>query len=266
MDPPSIEGNDPVILTGLILKEKEVHFLPAGKGVPRRKLGGSNVTLYPAFGGYGILKRVVDSTPEEYYKALWSKSAEVPVWIGSCGYGDPFDVILEGFSVTKFGGERVTRGAEEALVTLADVVGLIRDGRLSTHMSTDDVCSVPIAIEQDAPIVEAIKKMISHNIRRLFLQDGQGKFVSDRALVDYMSSPGRLEMAKVHPEGWIDGQVSALATKNPGRCRTGDLDDAARLMGQAPDDCLMTDEGALISRWDLVVKPWRAGKLGIEEN
>jgi hypothetical protein len=265
VDPPSIQGDDPVILTASFIKNIDVHFLPAGGQAPSRRFELANVTLHPAYGSYGILKRIVGSDPKEYYKTLWSKSAEVPIWIGSCKFGRPFDDILQAFSETKFGGARVTHGVHEALVTLGDAVGLISEGKLTAHMSTDEVSSVPIAISKDRPIIEAIRKMMSHNIRRLFVEKEQGKFISDRTLVDYMFSPRRLGIARAHPELWIDEAIEKLDTKEPDRCRTGSLDEAAKEMGPAPDDCLMTDEWRVISRWDLVIKPWRAGKLEAAE-
>ena len=264
-DPPSIRGNDPVILTASLIKNIDVHFLPAGGQVPTRKFELANVTLHPAYGSYAILKRIVDSEPKDYYKTLWSKSSEVPMWIGSCKFEQPFDDVLQAMSETKFGGARITQGVREALVSLADVVGLMSDGKLSAHMSTNEVSSVPIAISKDRPIIEAIRKMVSHNIRRLFLEKEQGKFISDRTLIDYMFSPQRLGVGRDNPEMWIDETIEKLGTKTPGRCRTGSLDEAAKAMGSAPDDCLVTDEWRLISRWDLVVKPWRAGKLDAPE-
>ena len=254
-----------MVLTASFIKNIDVHFLPAGDRVPSRRFELANVTLHPAYGSYGILKRIVDSEPREYYKTLWSKSAEVPIWIGSCKYEQPFDDIVQAFSETKFGGARVTQGVSQALVTLADVVGLISEGKLSARMSTDDVCSVPIAISKDKPIIEALRKMVSQNVRRLFVEKEEGEFISDRTLIDYMFSPQRLGIARDHPELWIDGSVENLGTKIPGRCRAGGLDEAAKAMGSAPDDCLMTDEWRVISRWDLVVKPWRAGKLEAAE-
>lgn len=260
-DPPSIQGDDPVVLTASFIKNIDVHFLPAGGRVASRKSESADITLHPAYGSYGILKRIVDSEPVEYSKTLWSKSAEVPIWIGSCKFERPFDDILQAFSETKFGGARVTHGVHEALVTLGDAVGLIGDGKLSARMPTDEVSSVPIAISKERPIIEAIRKMVSHNIRRLFMEEERGKFISDRTLVDYMFSPGRLGIARNHPEMWIDEAIEKLGTKAPGKCGSGDIDEAAKVMGSSPDDCLLTDEGRVISRWDLVVKPWRAGKL-----
>ena len=257
-------GNDPILLAGSLLRYNDVHFLPAGKDIPPRKFEVPNVTLHPAFGSYGILKKVASSAKSDYYKTLWSKAVEIPTWIGSCNFDSQFEEVLEAFSSTKFGGMRVTRSGEEALLTLGEVVGLISERRLSTHMLTDDVCSIPSAIAGDQPIIEAIKKMISDNIRRLFVQGGKGRFISDRTIIEYMFSPRRLEIARDHPEEWINGDVSELPTKVPGRCKTGDLDEAAKAMGKAPDDCLTTDEWMVISRWDLVVKPWRARKLTAE--
>ena len=248
-------------MTASLIKNFEVHFFPAGNKLPSRRVGLANVTLHPAYGTFGILKRIVESEPREYYKTLWSRSADVVVWIGSCKFEQPFDDMLEAFSLTKFGGARVTKGHVEALVTLGDAAGLIREGKLSTNMKTDEVSSVPIVISKERPIIEAIRKMVNHNVRRLFVEKEQGRFISDRTLVDHMFSPQRLDVARDHPELWIKETIEKLATKSPGRCKSGSLDEAARQMGAAPDDCLMTDDGRLISRWDLVVKPWRAGKL-----
>ena len=266
VDPPTIQGDDPVVLTASFIKNIEVHLLPAGKKVPLKRLEVPRVTLYPAFGGYGILKKVVDAEPKEYYRALWSKSAEVPIWIGSFPYGAPFDKVLEAFSLTRFGGARVTRGGEEALVSLGDAVGLVGAGRLRTNMTTGEVSSVPITVAKEEPIVGAIRTMVSRNVRRLFVEKEEGRFVSDRTVIDYLFSPRRLGLARDRPEGWLDGTVGDLGTKLPGRCGGGSLDEAARVMGGSPDDCLLTDDLHVVSRWDVIVKPWRAGKLSAVEN
>jgi CBS domain-containing protein len=260
-----IQGDDPVVLTASYIKNIEVHLLPGGKKIPSKKTELSKFPLHPAFGGYGILKKVVESEPKEYYKTLWSKSAEVPIWIASCKYERPFDDILEGFSETKIGGARVTKGHHEALVTLEDAVGLVSSGRLSTNMTTAEVGSVPVTISKDEPIIFAIREMVSKNIRRLFV-DKEERFISDRTVIDYMFSPGRLGIARDHPERWIEGTVAELGAKAPGSCRSGSLDEAAREIGESPDDCLLTSDRRVISRWDLVVKPWRAGKLEAVEN
>ena len=261
VDPPIIEAEDPVILIGSLIRNHEAHFFPASEEIPPLKLELPNITLHPAFGGFGVLKALANSYPSEYYKTLWRRSAEVPTWIGSCDYQQPFDDILRAFSETKFGGARLTSEGRQALVTLSDAVGLIREGRLSAKMPTEEVSSVPIPVSKSEPIIGAIRQMIALNVRRLFLKKGQGKFISDRTVIDYIFSPQRLEVARDHPELWLSEEVEKVDTKVPARCKAGGLDAAARDMGPEPDDCLMTDEFRLISRWDLVVKPWRMGKL-----
>ena len=89
----------------------------------------------------------------------------------------------------------------------------------------------------------------------------QGRFISDRTLIAFKFSPERLEIARNDPEMWIKEEVSKLDTKTPGKCYDGSLDAAAKVLGPAPDDYPMTEEWRVISRWDLVVKPWRARKL-----
>jgi hypothetical protein len=253
-------------LTGSLIKNYEAHFFLASDEIPPLKLDLANVTLYPAFGGYGVLKALADSDPSEHYKTLWRRSAEVPTWIGSCDYQQPLDDILQVYSETKFGAARVTRGEKQALITLSDVVGLIREGALSARMSTGEVDSVPVPVSKNEPVINAIRQMVALNVRRLFLEKGQGRFISDRTIIDRIFSPQRLEVARDHTELWLSETVEKVAAKTPTPCATGSLDAAAKAMGPAPDDCLMTEEFHLISRWDLVVKPWRAGKLEVLHN
>jgi len=58
VDPPSVNGTDPVIFAGSLLRFDEVQFLPAGKDIRSRRFEVPNVTLHPAFGSFGILKKV----------------------------------------------------------------------------------------------------------------------------------------------------------------------------------------------------------------
>jgi hypothetical protein len=33
------------------------------------------------------------------------------------------------------------------------------------------------------------------------------------------------------------------------------------MIGDEPDDCLVSEGGLIISRWDLLMKPWKLGRL-----
>lgn len=260
VDPPRVRGDDPIILTGSLLRYSELHMLE-GEDVDPPPMESPGVTLRPAFGSRELLRRVAGSEPSEYYKALWAKSMEVPVWVSSTGYDSPFDDVIQGFKATGFGGGFVSRGSQRALITLEQAVSLVAAGELSAQSSVEDVSSSPTSIEEDATIVEAIGGMLSQNVRRLFVRGKGGKYVSDRGITEHMFKPERLEVARDRPESWLDGGISAVPMKSPVRCQVEDLDAAAKLIGPAPDDCLVTEQGRVVTRWDIVVKPWAAGKL-----
>jgi CBS domain-containing protein len=249
-----------------MIRTNEVQLLLGGHKVPTRRFPMAGVTLYGAFGGYGILKRVASVNPTDYFKTLWTSSAEFPVWIGSCKFSEPFDNLLQAYNVTKFGGARVVKGSSETIVTLADVVDLIRDGKLSADMSTEEVSTIPAVISTDHLIIDAIRRMLKRNVRRLFTIGGKGDYISDRSIIDFMFSPERLEIARASPEEWINEKISKLGKKSARRCPEGPLDAAAKMIGDEPDDCLMTEGSKVVSRWDLTVKPWKVGKLSIVAN
>lgn len=265
LDPPAVGGDDPIVLVGTLLKHSEVHFLPGGRGLTKGRPEIPRINLHGAFGSYGILKKIASSSPGDYYTTLWSKAKDVPTWIGSCNYTDSLEDLLGAISATKFGAARVTKEKMmEALITLGDLLGLISDGRLTSQVSVRELSSEAITIAPGSPILQALKLMISRNIRRLFLERGGDLFVSDRSLVSFMFDKTRLEKARDRPEHWLDGAVADLATRKAGRFSSGDFRAAAKAFGQKPDDCLITDDGRVISRWDMIIKPWRNGKLTIQ--
>jgi hypothetical protein len=57
-------------LAGALLRHREVHFLPAGKSVPSLGLGVADVRLHGAFGSYGVLRKIANSEPKDYWKTL----------------------------------------------------------------------------------------------------------------------------------------------------------------------------------------------------
>jgi len=261
LDPPSVDGNDPLVYTGLALRVSEAHMLPGGTRIPSPKVQIPGINLYGAFGGYCVLKEVATSSAKEFYRLLWTPASEFPTWIGSCGFDDPFEAVLRSYAATRFGATNVNNASMSAFVTLKDVVQLLKYGRLATELKTSDVSSTPITIPGDAPMQEAMRTMVSRNVRRLFLEGRGGEFVSDRSLIEFMFAPERLDKAREDPETWVDVKVSALATRLALPIDSVPMAEAARVIGEKPDDCLLTEEGKVVTRWDMVMKPWKAEKL-----
>jgi hypothetical protein len=251
---PTFDGDAPLIMAGSIFLMNDVHIVPMVTG-PHPKLQG-------AFGGYALLKKIAESTPKDYYNLLWSPGRYCVVKIGTCRFEDSLDTLLRLFEATRFGNARVDRSGGFILISLADIVELLRNGSLESGMSASEVGSAIIRISPNASMKEAIDKMLAHRVRRLFI-DGQGSaFVSDRSIISFMFSGERIYLVRNNSEQWIDAKVSDTKFGVAPTIAAGEpLPGAARVFGIQPDACLLTDDDKVVSRWDMIMKPWKAGDL-----
>ena len=259
---PTFDGDAPLIMAGSIFIMNDVHIMPMLTYPRPGGLVGPRPVLQGAFGGLALLRKIAESTPKDYYNLLWSQSRNCVVKIGTCKFEDSLDVLLRQFETTKFGNARVYRPGGFILVSLEDVVELLRKRSLEAGMSASEVGSPMVSISPKASIKEAIDKMLTRNIRRLFI-DGQGPaFVSDRSIISFMFSGERIYSVRNDPEHWIDARVSDTKYAEAPTVAAGEpLGGAARMIGIQPDACLLTDDGRVVSRWDMVMKPWKAGVL-----
>lgn len=260
VDPPTVDGKDPLIQTALTLKQFDVPML-AGSDVTLPHPTKAGPPLGGVYGSYGVLKKVATTEPKEFYKLLWTPASAFPTYVGSYSFHESLEEILGSFVSTRFGVVKVKEENDETLLTLREMVGLVRERLLTVNSTTAEVSSTPITISAGSSIIGAIRAMLAHNVRRLFLGAGSRDFVSDRSLIDHLFSRENLEAAKAIPEAWTNGTVSTLPTRTARELPSGNLGMAADIIGDRPDDCLMTDKGKVVSRWDIVVKPWKAGKL-----
>jgi CBS domain-containing protein len=257
-DPPMVDGKDPLILTGSLLRAHEVHILR--KKEVRRK-GAYPFPVCEAFGGYSVLKRISTSEPDEYYQMLWKPSEDFPSLIGVCKFDDTIEKVLKVWERTRFGDAVVKEGDAWNLLTLADVVGLMGNAMIDADLPVEELGSKKVTVSPGSSILEAIKLMVKTNMRRLFIEGRGPEFVSDRLIVSHLFSPESLEKARDHPSNWTRGSISLAGTKKAPSCPHGSTRDAANAIGEAPDDCLALDDTSVVSRWDLVMKPWMKGKL-----
>ncbi|MGD0318321.1 MAG: adenylate/guanylate cyclase domain-containing protein [Nitrososphaerales archaeon] len=259
---PIADGNSPLIHAGFILNTSDLHILPVMKGLRPRRDRRTGLVLYGALSGYSFLEKFVKTKPKDYYDLLQTPSKEIAVWIGSVDFGNPVSDLLHVFEVTKFGAARVSNHDIYTVVTLADLVGAMRNHSLVSDMRVEQVGSKPLSISSDAEIGEAVKMMLKFRVRRLFPQDRPGEFISSRSVIEFMLTPERLQVARRSPEEWCDETVSVLGTRSARVVAPGaSLNEAARMIGDEPDDCLVSEGGLVISRWDLVMKPWKSGRL-----
>jgi hypothetical protein len=257
------DGESPLVYVGSMLSRSEIHMLPVEQGIRPRKDRTSGITLYGALAGYSLFEWLSATAPSDFSENLWRPCRDVAVWIGSADFTNPLASLLRVFDLTRFGAARVQRGKEHALITLSDLVSAMSRGALYSEMRVSEVGSTPVAISSKATIREAVELMLNRRIRRLFLGDNPGKFVSGGSILGLIFDPGRLQKAGAYPQSWRDLAVTVLTPNEAQVVLPGtSLSEASKLMGPKPDDCLVTPDGKVISRWDLIIKPWKLGRLG----
>ena len=259
---PIADGNSPLIHAGFVLNTSDVHILPIMKGTRPRRDKRTGLVLHAALGGYSFLWAFMRTRPKDYYDLLQTPSRKIAVWIGSVDFDDPITDLLRVFEATKFGAARVNDHAMHTVVTLSDLIGAMRNRSLVSEMRVEEVGSKPVSISPDAEIREAIRLMLKYRVRRLFPKGRPKEFISSRSIIEFLFTPERLRVVRRRPDEWCDGKVSVLGTRSARVVApTASLNEAAWMMGDEPDDCLVSDGGLVISRWDLLMKPWKLGRL-----
>ncbi len=253
----------PVIVAASILSLYEAPMLPIVKvGVaPTREKEG--VKLFQAIGSQPIIRLLTETKPGDYYKILWNSCTTTSIWIGALGYDDTLDELLRIFVLTGFGDARVdSPQSPPALITLSEVVALYRERKLRCDLGVKDVASPAVVVDPDMPLMEAMNLMCETRIRRLFLREKAGEFVSDRNILAFLFSPKGLKMARDSPDSWTRLRLSDVGSMFA-RIVSPDasVEEVGRMVEPGRDVFVLSDNESLISRWDLVIKPWKARKL-----
>jgi len=259
---PTFDGNSSLMAAGSMFVMNDVYILPLVSGLQPSSTADFRHALYGAIGSYSLLKKIAETSPKDYGKLLWTPARECLVLIGSCEFDDPLDELLQVFEFTGFGNARINHFARFTLITLADIVDLVRQGTLETGMPATAVGSPALRISADAPLKEAIDRMLAQGVRRLFIEGKRPTFVSDRSIISFMFSGARIPLVKENPAVWIDAKVSDTRLQHaPVMTAGGTLAEAATIIGPNPDACVLTDNDKVVSRWDIVMKPWKARDL-----
>ena len=149
-----------------------------------------------------------------------------------------------------------------ALLTLNEVVALYGEGKLKCDTLVKDVASRVITIDQDTPLIDAMKTMLETRVRRLFLKGRKGEFISDRAILAFLFSPEGLKVARDSPNFWTDLKVSMIQTMKAHAVSSDAMvEDVGSIVERGREVFILPDGLSLLSRWDLVMKPWKAGQL-----
>ena len=88
-----------------------------------------------------------------------------------------------------------------------------------------------------------------------------GEFVSDRSILAFLFSPKALKVARDTPETWTDLKLSAIHHEGCPVAPEAAVEDVGKMPEAGRDVFMLSDGASLLSRWDLVMKPWKVGQL-----
>jgi CBS domain-containing protein len=253
----------PVIVAASILSIYDSPMLPivkVGASPPVEKAG---IKLFHAIGSQPIIRLLTETKPKNYYKALWNSCTTTSILIGSLGYDDTLDKLLSIFELTGFGDARVdSPPLPPALITLNEVAHLFRERKLKCTIGVKEVASRALAIDRDSTLLDAMRKMCERRVRRLFIEGKEREFISDRTILAFLFSPKGLKVARDSPGVWGDLKVSDIETKKAHIVSSeATVEDVGRLVEPGRDVFILSEGSLILSRWDLVMKPWKAGRL-----
>ena len=218
-----------------------------------------------AISGQQVIQLVVKAKPKDRYKVLWDPCITMSMWLGAVDYDDTLENLLRIFKLTGFGDARVNaRAPPHGLVTLEEVVSLYRERRLTCGISVNEVASHVISIDPETSLIEAMTMMCDKRVRRLFLKGRKGEFISDRGILAFLFSLKALSIARDEPELWTNFMVSEVQSGTASQVSPDStVEEVGRIVDEGHRVFILSDGVSLVSRWDLIMKPWKAGRLSL---
>jgi CBS domain-containing protein len=255
----------PVIVAATMLTTYDAPMLPLTKVGAPTGVVRSGIKLYEAIGSYPIIRMLVETDPKRYYKVLWNSCSTIGIWIGTVEYNDTLGRLLEVFAQTGFGDARVDGDSPPpALITLNEVVSLYKERRLKCTVPAKEVGSPVVTVDPGTKLIDAMRTMCEKQIRRLFVRGKKGEFISDRGILSSLFSPKGLKVARDTPEVWTDSLVADLPTSKADLIsQEAMVQDVGTMVSPGRDVFATRDGSMMLSRWDLVMKPWKSGQLYI---
>jgi CBS domain-containing protein len=253
----------PVIVVASVLATYESPILPITKNGAAPDVEKEGVKLFKAIGGQQVIRLLIGSKPSDHYKVLWKPCTTTSMWLGALEYHDTLEKLLRIFELTGFGDARVNGPAPpHALVALDEVVSLYGERRLSCKLKVKEVASRAISVDPGATLMEAMRLMCEKRVRRLFLRGKEGEFVSDRKILAFLFSPQSLAVAKEAPESWTDANLLDIQSTSAHPVSSqATVEDVGRMVETGREVFVLPDGVSLVSKWDLVMKPWKARQL-----
>ena len=219
------------------------------------------------FSGYSMLVGLLESEPEDYYRFLFQPCERALLSVRPLASDAELATVLEEFVRTKFGWALVEEAGKYGVVALPDLIPLYQSGVLETDLPVRDVASPEVfSLPASTGLREALREMVKRRVRRVFLSGDDNKFVSDREVLTYIFSPERLTLARDDPRKVLDATLADAGAVEAIEVDGGStVKEISRIFKPESGAWCLVCDGGLVTPWDLVMKPWKLGRLTIRE-
>ena len=230
-----------------------------------KKTGESAETALHAVSGYSIIARLSNFEPKHYSAFLSESCINSALSIGEVSMKDDLISLLHMFETTEFGYAMVDRSGIKTphIMTVRSLLKLYEFDTVSSDLVAREVASSPVfSVPRSEQLRDALREMLNRKFRRV-LVSGTKKVVSDRQILNYAFDETRIRAINERPERLLDGTLEELEAQEAIWSEGNkSLKAIAKLMTSGRQDCALTDDG-IITPWDLVLKPWRLGRLSV---
>jgi hypothetical protein len=218
-----------------------------------------------ALHGYSLLKRLLVIGQGGFWSFIESPCEAAAQSIGTVGADEDLGSLLDVFLKERFGFAWISDAGRTGVpVSLADVLELYKTDTIESDLQVKDVASPIFSLPGMTPLRKALLFMFSHRFRRVFLSAG-GAFISDRSIISHLFSPSILHDLAANPDSLMETPIAEIEKSKPRRVpgRTT-LKAAANTLAGDIGQCL-TSRGTVVTPWDVIMKPWVAKKLRIND-
>lgn len=228
---------------------------------------------YESIYGYQIVNLILESTPEELHSRLsmqaWEAAeASPPLPLLTIRLDDELTRGLSLIVANRFGNLLVLddKGAPVGLLSLGDIVGFLAARTKPIGISLKEVSSKLKLVDEGESLSEVFRFMMRNRVRRAVMTSEGGFYCcTEREIMRELFSLNGLKSLKDNPNAILgmhtEHLMSPFLSVVPNL--SGSLDTAEGWVQASWNiNCTVIVDGKRIaSPWDLVVKPFLAGKL-----
>ena len=256
---PYVEPGYPLLTVLNLLRASDTPAVPLHEGL----------TSSRSVSGFSSLSKLIELPAESFESFLEGPCENAAKKVDTFGMDDDLEKLLEAYKKRMLGVSLVNGvvGGEPrfSLVGLKDLLSLYQTGQFASDLSVQDVSSEIFSLPGTTTVRDSLAAMFRLRHRSVFIS-GDRSYVSDRTIIDRVFDPGFLQPHHQQPTvAAFDAQIGTLDRTTPTEIGplTG-LRAAAMKVRSEWGTCLtLRDMNALVTPWDLVMKPWESGKLKI---